>query len=193
MSRKMFCLSGAVLAVLLMVSGCTAVKLIQSAKIVKPEIKYLSHETGTPTLKSTPVYLKFSAHNPNEIGFKNVFASYELFTEKKRFLKGDNIALTLAPKGDTTIVIPAEIVYEDVARAIGPLAEKLLTGKDALDVDVAIKIYGTPTVYNKYEEGGLFSFEYETTQHLNVPIPHDKVDQAKGRAKEELKKLKKIF
>ena len=193
MTRKLLCGLGVLFTALMLASACTAVRLIQSTKIIKPEIKYDRYEVGNPTQKKTPVYLKFSAHNPNAIGLTNVFVSYELYAEKKRFLKGDNVALTLAPKGDTVIVVPAEIIYEDVVKVLGPLAETILRGKDTFPVEVAVKVFGTPTVYNEVEAGALFAFDFATTRSVEVPIPQDKIEHAKDKALEELKKLKKLF
>lgn len=170
-------------------SGCTAMKLLESAKIKKPEVKYVNYRIGNPDLQKVPVYLNFNAHNPNEIGLKNVFVSYELYTEGNRFLKGDDIELSLAPNGDTRIEVSAEIIYKDVLIALGPVARKVWFGQKTLPVMAKVNIFGKPTVYNGAEEGGLFSFAYNTTQTVDIPIPQDQIEDAKNKAKDKLKEL----
>jgi len=180
-------------------SGCTAIRLINSTKLKEPEFKYVDYRPGKATVTSIPVFLKFKAINPNEIGLKNVYVSYELYTEGKRFLKGSDIEIHLAPKGETDIVIPAEVVYKDMFRALGPVATKVVMREKTIPVNVQVKIYGLPTVYNEIEEGGLFQFNMTIGKTIDVPVPHDQIDKAANTAikkikkSKELKKLKKLF
>ena len=176
-----------------MVPGCTAINLVRSTKIKEPEIKYVDHTMGDPDLKKVPFYLHFTAHNPNEIGLKNVFLEYELYAEGKRFLKGSNVAIVLAPKADTQIVVPAEVIYRDVFSAVGPVAERVLTGSKTLPVLAKVTIRGDPTIYNEIEEGALFYFTYGFSKTVEVPIPQDKVNEAKDKIKDGLGQIKKKY
>lgn len=180
-----------------LLASCTAVRLIQSTKIKDPTFKYVDHVVGKIKDNKTIVNLNFEANNPNEIGLKNIYLSYELFTEGKRFLKGKNIKINLAPKKTTKIVVPAEIVYKDVFRALGPVAKKILLKHKTLPIKVKVTMTGKPTVYNDVEEGALFSFNLGVNKTVDVPIPHDEIDaavnKAAKKAKKKLDKLKKYF
>jgi LEA14-like dessication related protein len=180
-----------------LLTSCTAIRLVQSADIKDPTFKYIDNKVVKVRDNKTIVNLNFEANNPNEIGLKNIFISYELFTEGKRFLKGRNIKIHLPPNSTTKLVVPAEIVYKDVFRALGPVAEKILLKHKELPVLVKLKISGTPTVYNEIEEGAIFSFKLGMNKTIHVPIPHDKIDKAVNKAakkaKKELDKLKKFF
>ena len=179
-----------ILTVLSLLAGCTVVNLLKESRLKKPNIKYVSHELGEPTLEKVPLFLHFNAHNKNDVGLKNVFVNYELLSEGKRFLKGENIELTLVPKGDTKIIVPADIVYKDILDALGSVAEGVFSGKKTLRVLANVNVYGTPTVYSGDEEGALFSFSYSTSEVIDIPIPHN---QIQNKAKESLDKLKKLF
>jgi len=170
-------------------AGCTAMSLIASTKIRKPDFKYVDYRAGDPELRKVTIYLEFNATNPNKIGLRNVFASYELYAEDNRFLKGNDIALTLAPSGETRVEVPAEVVYRDFFRALGPAAREILSGSKTLPVTAKVTIFGKPTVYTETENGSLFSFSYTTTEIINVPIPRDKIEEFRNRAEERVKGL----
>ena len=180
-----------------LLTRCTAIRLVQSANIKDPTFKYIDNKVVKVRDNKTIVNLNFEANNPNEIGLKNIFISYELFTEGKRFLKGRNIKIHLPPNSTTKLVVPAEIVYKDMFRALGPVAEKILLKHKDIPVRVKLTIAGKPTVYNEIEEGALFSFSLGIDKTIDVPIPHDKIDKAVNKAakkaKKKLDKLKKFF
>ena len=183
--------------VLSLLASCTAVRILKSTKLKEPTFKFVDHKIEKVRSKKTVVHLSFDAYNPNEVGLRNVYLSYELFTKEKRFLKGKNIKINLVPKGTTQVVVPAEIVYKDVFRALRPVAEKILLKHKTLPVKVKVKMHGRPTVYNKVEEGALFSFNLNLNTTIDVPIPHDEIDaavnKAAKKAKKKLDKLKKFF
>jgi hypothetical protein len=183
-----------ILSILLVLSGCTALKLLTSTSLQKPEFKYVSYDMGKPELTKVMAKVNINAYNPNTIGLRNVYVSYELFTQGTRFLKGSDIELQLAPSEDTPIVIPAEIIYLDVFKAVGAVAEKVMRRNKSIPVTARIHIYGKPTIYNEVEAGDLFSFSYTKDITLDVPIPHDEIDKAVDKAADKVKKkLKKLF
>jgi len=177
--------------------SCTAIKLIRSSKITEPTIKFVKHNVGKPTDKKVTINLDFDAHNPNKIGLKNIFVNYELFIENKRFMRGDNVELSLAPHGKTKIMVPVEIIYQDIFNVAGDLVTKILRRDKSIKVLAKITIFGEPTVYNEIEEGALFSFKYKTSKEIIVPIEYDKIKQAeaqvKNKIKTELEKFRKLF
>ncbi len=170
-------------------AACTATHLILSTKLKKPEIKYVDYRAGQPTREHVTIMLHFNAHNPNTIGLTNVFVNYTLYAHGKKFLQGQDVALKLAPNGDTAIEVPATIVYADLARVIGPTARTILEGAKTLPVTADVTIYGKPTVYSEVEAGALFSFSYSTSKIIDVPIPQDKIRKEEERAKEKLRRL----
>jgi len=174
-------------------TGCTAIKIIKSADLVKPTFEYVDHSLGDPTSQMVPIHLNFIAHNPNSIGLKNVFVSYELYSEGKSFLTGSDIPVFLVPNGDTDLVVTAEINYKDLFRAVGPLAKRILRGAKTVPVEAKVRVHGAPIVYNETEEGRLFSFSLSTTRVVDVPIPREKIREARGKVKKKLRNFKKYF
>jgi LEA14-like dessication related protein len=113
-----------VAALVLILSGCTMARLF-SAKLEKPTFTYLSYELVEVTQGQATVNFVFSAHNPNEVGLKNMLVSYELSVEGKQFLKGNDMNLDLPSKSDTEIKVPAVIVYADLLPMLGSVAERI--------------------------------------------------------------------
>ncbi len=178
-------------------ASCTAIKLIQQTKIVDPQIDFIDYKVGKASDKKVVVNLNFNANNPNEIGITNLFINYELYYQKKRLLKGDNIKLSLSPKADTKIIIPVEFIYQDIFRVAESFAKKLFSSAKTIPILVKVTIFGDPTIYNNKESGNLFSFETSFDQTIDVPIPRDQIKQAefdaKKKLKHELNKLNSFF
>ena len=184
---------GVLFVALAILSGCTAIKLIQSAPLIPPEVTFVEHKLGKANRHSLPVTLVLKATNKNDIGLQNVFIQYELFTEGKRFLSGQDIRLSLIPNGDTRIKVPADIIYQDVLKVLGPTAKKVLQKDETIPVLAKIRLYGKPKVYNQTESGELFSFSINTEKVIDVPIPHDQINELSNELKNTaVKKLKKF-
>ncbi len=120
---------------------------------------------------------------------RNVFVDYELFFEGRRFLNGSSVELTLVPRGETKIRVPAEVVYGEILRVAGPAAAQVLMGGESLPVRVDGVVRGNPTVYNEAEEGALFHFSWKFSRTEKVPIPKEQRELAKKKAARALKKL----
>lgn len=175
---------------LIVISGCTAFRLVSSTKLEKPTFEYSDHEITKTDGRHTVVDLFFEAHNPNEIGLKNIVLAYKLSIDDKKFLKGSGIEVNLAPASTTRLTVPADVVYKDVLRALGPTAFRiLLLEQKKLPVDVEVVMIGNPTVYNEIEEGKTFSFKLTSKFKIKVPVPQDEVKKAKKELKNSLKKL----
>ena len=178
------------LGIATLVGGCTALDLLTKSRLQKPEFKYIKHTVAVPTLEDVIVNLEIDAYNPNAIGLKNIFLDYELGYEGKRVVSGQRIELQLAPQAHTTIPVPVKVVYKEIYNAVGPAVRDIIIGKNSLPLDITLKIYGNPTVYNDIQTGNLFSFSHTINQRVDVPIPKD---QIKNKINENLDKLKKLF
>ena len=95
----------------LILSSCGFL-MVATTDIKSPKVKYLSHKIEKVTQEQVEVDLRLKAHNPNTIGLKNVFVSYELFTEGNKISKGEDIPLKLDPEKETVIKVPVKIMYK---------------------------------------------------------------------------------
>ena len=169
--------------------------MVATTDIKNPKVKYVGHKIEKVTSDEVQVNVDLAAHNPNDIGLKNVFVSYELFAEGNRLFKGNDIPLKLDPKKETVIKIPVKVNYKGVFGTIKPVVERLMKENKSLPVEVRAHVYGKPTVYNNMAEGDLFSFSHKEKKIIQIPLPkvkekaQKKVDQLKNKAKDALKKL----
>ena len=144
----------------LILSSCGFL-MVATTDIKSPKVKYLSHKIEKVTQEQVEVDLRLNAHNPNTIGLKNVFVSYELFTEGNKISKGEDIPLKLDPEKETVIKVPVKIMYKGVLSSLKPILKKLIKQKKTLPVEIRAVVYGKPTVYNNMAEGDLFSFSHK--------------------------------
>lgn len=176
-------------SLLLLITGCNPVSLIQALRPEKPEIKYIDYTLKSVSAKQVNFVLNFSVKNPNQIGLKNITINYELFTEGRKILSGHETNLALIPSGESIIQVPAEISYTDAFNIMGPIAERIWNQSKTLPVDVRVMIDGKPTLYEGFSTGELFSFNYNTTRHIEVPLPQDKIDRALEKIRNQFKNL----
>jgi len=175
--------------------GSCGFLMVATTDIKNPKVKYVGHKIEKVTSDEVQVNVDLAAHNPNDIGLKNVFVSYELFAEGNRLFKGNDIPLKLDPKKETVIKIPVKVNYKGVFGAIKPVVERLMKENKSLPVEVRAHVYGKPTVYNNMAEGDLFSFSHKEKKIIQIPLPkvkakaQKKVDQLKNKAEDALKKL----
>ncbi len=175
-------------ATAVILSSCAFFRLA-SLNLKPPSVTDVRCDVKDIGAERAKVEFVLAAYNPNTVGLKNVWISYELFSHGKRFLKGDSIKVNLAPKDTTPLVIPAEIVYREVFRVIGPMAEKALLGDKTLPIRIDAVVTGKPTLYNSQEEGSLISFTVKISRTEDVPIPQDQIDKAKDELKHSLRKM----
>lgn len=183
--KKKVCL----LLFLLLVPSCTFYRLVGSTKLKTPEFTILGCEVKKVSPRQANVDFIVSAYNPNPIGLKNIYVNYELSTERKRFMKGRDVSVELAPNSENRIIVPAEIELEDLARALGPLLERILSHQRTIPITIDAFIYGKPTVYNEFEKGSLFSFEKRVTKTVDIQLPKDEINKVKKQLLEEIRKL----
>lgn len=182
----------------LIISSC-GYFLVLTADIESPKVKYLDHKIKKLTKDDVEVDVNLLAHNPNSIGLKNVFVNYELYMEGKQFFKGKDIALALEPKKETKIKLPVKILYKGIFKSLGPIYKKLIGKAKHLPVEIRAHVYGKPTIYNEYKDGGkLFTFNHNEKKIIQIPIPREKMQKKFDKAKDKLKKkaketLKNLF
>jgi LEA14-like dessication related protein len=166
-------------------TGCTALGLLARVTLEKPKFHYQDHRLGPATRTQTHLVVTLAAENPNAIGLKNVFVNYELSTQGRRFMTGQDVQVTLAPQGTTLIEVPADIVYSDLLAVLGPTAKSLLQGQSTVPIDVHLMVRGEPTLYDGHQAAGLFAFSFTTDRSVNVPVP--RLEDLLGKAKDQLK------
>ncbi len=173
--------------------GCSTLKSALAPKIHKPEIEYIDYKIGGSTTKNILVYLHFKAHNPNKIGLKNTITNYEVFIGENRLIQGETVKFDLKADGDTPIVVPAEIFFNDSFKTLSKISSDILQGKRSIPIQVKVTIAGTPTLYNDYNNGELFSYTFTTNKTIDVPIPEGSIETITDKTIEELDKLKRFF
>ncbi|MHC1741994.1 MAG: LEA type 2 family protein [Syntrophobacteraceae bacterium] len=178
----------AVLLLLLsvLIPSCTFYKLVGSAKLKTPDFKVLGCEVKKITSRKANVDFIISAYNPNPIGLKNIYVNYEISFEGQKLVKGLNASIELSPNSDNTLVVPAEIELDNLARALGPLLERILTNQKTIPLTINAVFHGKPTVYNDFEQGSLFSFEKRITKTIEIALPKDEMDKAKKQMFKEI-------
>ncbi len=163
----------AVLALTLALSGCTFTKLM-TTRLEKPTFTY----TGTALVEASQsraiVNFLFFAHNPNEAGLKNVTCSYGLSVKGKKFLTGDDIPLTLNPKGDTEITVPATIVYTDLFPVLGSVVQLILSGQKTIPITIDAVFSGKPAIYSEAGKEKPIFFERRLIKTVEIPLPQER-------------------
>ncbi len=158
-----------VLALILVLQGCTYLKLITTPP-EKPTFTYRGAELVESTQSGVLVNFLFTAHNPNEAGLKNVTCSYELFVEEKKFLTGNEIPLTLNPKGDTGIKVPATIAYRDLFPVLGSVIRRMLSGEKTIPITINALFSGNPAILNEGGKEQPISFEWRLIKTADIPL-----------------------
>ena len=97
-------------------SGCGLTRLM-TTKLEKPTFTFTRFEVVETSQTQANVNFLFSAHNPNDVGLKNVFISYELFIEGRRFMTGNVTDLDLPPNSDKELKVPAVILIRISCRS----------------------------------------------------------------------------
>ncbi len=177
------------LLLMVLLPSCTFYRLVGSTKLKTPEFKILGCELKKISPQKADADFIVSAYNPNPIGLKNVNVDYEVSFERKRLAQGRNASIELTPNGESTLVIPAEIALDDLARVLGPLVERILSNQRTIPLTIDASFHGQPTVYNGYEEGSLFSFRKRVTKTVEVTLPKEEIDKGRKQILNEIRKL----
>jgi hypothetical protein len=162
-----------ILALILALSGCTYIKLI-TARPEKPTFTYRGAELVESSQSSVIMNFLFSAHNPNEAGLKNVICSYELFVEEKKFMSGKDLPLTLNPKGDTEIKVPATIAYRDLFPVLGSVVRRILSGQKTIPITINALFSGNPAIYGEAGKEQPISFDMRMVKTADIPLTQER-------------------
>ena len=150
--------------------GCLYTKLM-TTRIEKPTFTYMGSELVETSQNSATVNFLFSAHNANEGGLKRVICSYELFVEGKKILTGNDILLSLNPKGNTDIKVPATIAYADVFPVLGSVIRRLLSGQKTISIMIDAVFSGKPAIYSEAGKEQQIFFESRFIKSADIPLP----------------------
>jgi LEA14-like dessication related protein len=179
----------AIAALVLFVSGCTLTRFFV-ATLEKPTFTYLSFELVEVSQGQAMVNFVFSAHNPNDVGLKNMLVSYELFVEGKYFLKGNDIHLELPPKSDIEIKVPAVIMYADLLPVLGSVAERIVSGQKTIPLTVNAVFSKKPVTDGEAGDKRSLSFDMNMTKTVDLPLPQERINKRLNQLRDTLKQLK---
>ncbi len=160
-------------AFILALPGCTYTKLMTS-RFEKPTFTYAGSELVETSQKGAIVNFLFTAHNPNEAGLKNVTCSYELFVEGNKFLTGKDVFLTLDPKGDTEIKVPATIAYADLYPVLGSVVRRILSGQKTIPITIEAVFSGKPAITREAGKETPISFERRLIKTADIPLTQER-------------------
>jgi hypothetical protein len=160
-------------ALILALPGCTYTRLMTTG-FEKPTFTYTGSELVETSQSGAIVNFLFIAHNPNEAGLKNVTCSYELFVEGNKFLTGDDIPLTLDPKGNTEIKVPATIAYADLYPILGSVVRRLLSGQKTIPITINAVFSGKPAIYSEAGKETPISFERRLIKTADIPLQQER-------------------
>jgi hypothetical protein len=158
---------------ILALPGCAFTKLM-ATRLEKPTFTYTGAELVEASQSGAILNFLFIAHNPNEAGLKNVICSYELFVEEKKFMTGNDIPLSLNPKGDTEVKIPATIAYADLRPVLGYVVRRMLAGQKTIPITIVAVFSGRPALYGEAGKEVPISFERRFTKTAEIPLPQER-------------------
>jgi LEA14-like dessication related protein len=159
-----------IVTIVLVLPGCTFTKLT-IGRFEKPAFTYTGIEVVEVSQSKAVVNFLFSAHNPNKAGLKNITCSYELFVEGKKFARGSDVPLELAPHGDSPIAVPATIAYTDLVPALGSVVRLILSGQKTIPITIDAVFSGRPAIYTESGKDEQISFEVRLTKTADIPLP----------------------
>jgi hypothetical protein len=162
-----------ILSLILALPGCTFTRLM-TTRFEKPTFTYRGAELIDASQSRVIMNFLFTAHNPNEAGLKNVTCSYELFVEGKKFMSGNNVPLSLNPKGDTDIKVPATIAYADLFPVLGSVVRLIVSGQKTIPISIDAVFSGKPALYGEAGREETISFETRLTKTAEIPFPQER-------------------
>jgi hypothetical protein len=165
-----------IVALILALPGCTYTKLM-TTRIEQPTFTYTGSELVESSQGRAIMNFLFTAHNPNEAGLKNVTCSYELFVEENKFLTGKDIPLTLDPKSDTEIKVPAMIAYADLYPVLGSLVRRILSGQKTIPITIIAVFSGKPAIYSESGKETPISSERRLVKTADIPLVQERRDK----------------
>lgn len=160
-------------ALIIALPGCAYTKLM-TTRFEQPTFTYTGSELVEASQSNAIVNFLFIAHNPNEAGIKNVTCSYELFVEGKKFLTGKDVPLSLDPKGDTEIKVPATIAYADLSPVLGSVVQRILSGRKTIPITIDAVFFGKPAVFSEAGKVQPITFEKRMIKTADIPLTQER-------------------
>jgi hypothetical protein len=160
-------------AIIIALPGCTFTKLM-TTRFENPTFTYTGSELVEASQSRAIVNFLFTAHNPNKAGLKNVICSYELFVEKKKFMTGNDVPLSLDPNGDTEIKVPATIAYADLSPVLGSVVRRMLLGQKTIPITIEALFSGKPAIYIEAGKEMPISFEKRLVKTADIPLTQER-------------------
>ena len=103
-----------------------------------------------------------------------MICNYELLVEEKKFMSGENVPLTLNPKGDTDIKVPATIAYSDLFPVLGSVWQRILSGEKTVPITVNALFSGSPAILNEAGKERPISFEWRLIKTVDIPLTQER-------------------
>jgi hypothetical protein len=159
-----------VIALLLLVLPACAVTSLMTMHVEPPSFTYKGIEVLAIEKGRIIFDVLFTAHNPNDAGLRNVVCSYDLSVEGKKFLSGQEIALSLARRSDSEVRVPATVAFTDLNAAAGVLLRRLAAGKKTITLSIDTVFSGRPALLTTAEGDKELLFELHQTKTFELPL-----------------------
>jgi hypothetical protein len=78
--------------------------------------------------------------------------------------------LTLYPKGDTEIKVPATIAYKDLFPVLGSVVLRILSGQKTIPITINALFSGNPAILNEAGKETPLSFEMKLIKTADIPL-----------------------
>ena len=151
----------------LFLSSCTSAQVQKYTTVKKPDIKFSKYQVVSVTDKKVRLKLLFDANNPNDIAIDSFFLNYELFVNKKSFVKGLKVKLKLIPKGKSVVELPITVTYKNLISSVSSVAKLIVNGQRQLPVAANIEIFGKFKVVKFIEH----DYRFQKKIDMKVPLP----------------------
>ena len=160
--------------IILFFTGCASLSLLVHG-FEKPRFSYTGCTLVEADRKQAVVHVTFTAHNPNSAGVSGVLVSYELFSKGMRIMHGEDLPLTLIPKGDTNIDVPVLISYADLLPVLDEVVKQLLDGKKTMPIRIKAVFTGSPAIITEGGQEDRLTFTITEDRTVDLPLPLDQI------------------
>lgn len=169
--KKLFLLS----TVVLLLQACVSLK--------SPDVTYKFFRVTNLDLKQIYTEFHFDIFNPNSVGIESLNYDYELFVEGHKFAGAEDVTLHLTPLTTSDMVVPLNVVYQDLFDQANDIVSKIQKGQKFLPFTLKIR----------FElDFKIIKFTIPVTIEDQFPLPSLKDVEKQlpsGNLQEELKKI----
>jgi len=166
-----------VISLQLLMSGCTFIKMLEHGTMKEPTLEYQDYEIADIGLDKVSLRLFFKAINPNKQNIDTFFTDYEVFIGDKSVVEGKDLRITLIPEGESTVMVPVELIYSQLFETAGTLAKMLSEGKRKVDTRVHIHIHGEFLIYEFLGKRHTREYSYRVNVDTELPLPEVTVEK----------------